>query len=133
MLPELVLGGWPLPWSPLFHAHGSTCLGLWPQTCPGIHPCSGPELGVWKELAHSKSEELGMSVVYLFTETSWFCPSIDSLCFFQLWFCGVVLSSSCVHLPTCTSYSVPKLYALKIISHTHSPVLVQLGPYVPKL
>lgn len=45
-----------LPWSPLFYAHGSTCLDLWPQTCPGIHPCSGPELGVWKELAHSQSK-----------------------------------------------------------------------------
>lgn len=72
-----------LPWSPLFHAHGCTCSGLWPQTCPGTHPCSGPELGVWKGLAHWQSEELYISLGLLhftsFLRPAMSAPSIVSL------------------------------------------------------
>lgn len=97
-----------------------------------LWPWAGSLEGVGSFVIRRAGDVSG-SVVHLLAETSWFCPSIDSLCFFQLWSCWVVLSSSCVHLLICTSYSVPKLYALKINSHTRSPVLVQLSPSVPKL
>lgn len=123
-----------LPPSPLFLAWGCTCSGLWPQTCPGTHPCSSPEPGVWQELAHSQSEERAMGLsgsaaLHLFPETRWVYPSLVSL----LPPSSVLLHAKVLHshLPIWASYSVPKQCALQMISHSPCPAPVQLGPSIP--
>lgn len=119
-----------LPWSPLFHAHGSTCLDLWPQTCPGTHSLLWP----WAKSLEGVGSTTSTRTVDLpgwLWFTSLLRPIIVSPCYLQLQFCALKFLS--VHLLIWTSPSVPKLDDLKIISHTPSPVPVKYSSYTPIL
>lgn len=123
-----------LPWSPFFHAHRSTCSDLWPQTCSGTHPWSGPELGVWKVLSHPQSQELWISLVAYGSPLSWDQLAFHNYCLTLLPPTSVLccaLKFPYVRLLIWTSFSVLKLGALEIMSYTPSPVPGQQGSYIP--
>lgn len=122
-----------LPWGPLFHAHGSTCLGLWLRPARAYIPA--PALS-WETgrswLIHSqRAVNLPESLVHPFPETIMFCPHYRLTQFPPT---SVLLSCAlkflCVHLLIWTSYSVPKLYVLKTITHAPYPVPMQLSPHI---
>lgn len=123
-----------LPWSPLFHAHGSACSDLWSQTCPGAHPCSGPELGVWKKLTFTTSRAVDLSGrlrCTSFLRPVGFVPVMVSLCFLQLQFCAALSSSSVSRLLNWISFSVFWLNASETISHILNPVSGRHSSYIP--
>lgn len=109
-----------VPWSPLFHAHGSACSDLWSQTLPRRTSLLLPWAGSLEivDIHNLKSRgSLWSAMVHLFPETSWFCPS------YGLTLLPPNFSSAAGQVPlkpgllNWISFSVFRLNARRIISH----------------
>lgn len=133
LLPELVLGAWlpalessfPCTWVYMLRPVASDL----PRHTSLLWPWAGNLEGVGSFTIRRAVHLSGSAALHLLPETSGVCPSIVSL--FpptSVLLCSKFLR---VHLLNWMSYSVLKLCALKIISHSPCPVPVQLSPYIP--